>query len=80
MTLLRFFSALGSKKRNSALGSLFTFAVIMQSAFSCTPNLNHQTVNSTLNPNAQEKQLTWGLQGHFLNHRQAFSADDGIRW
>jgi hypothetical protein len=76
MTLLRFFSALGSKKRNSALGSLFTFAVIMQSAFSCTPNLNHQTVNSTLNPNAQEKQLTWGLQGHFLNHRQAFSADD----
>jgi len=76
MTIHRFFSAPKSKKNHSALGPLLAFAVIMQSVFSCTPTLNQQIVNLTPNPNAQEKQLTKGLQGHFLNHRQAFSADD----
>lgn len=43
---------------------------------SCTQPTNQTTVNLTPNPNAVERQLTQGLQGHFLNHRQAFSPDD----
>ncbi|MBN7812440.1 DUF3748 domain-containing protein [Algoriphagus sp. H41] len=30
----------------------------------------------TPNPNAEERQVTQGNQGHFLNHRQAFLPDD----
>jgi hypothetical protein len=76
MTTHRFFSDLNPKKSHLALGTLLAFAVIMQSVFSCTPKLNQQIVNLTPNPNAQEKQLTQGLQSYFLNHRQAFSSDD----
>ncbi len=43
---------------------------------SCSQPSNQTAVTLTPNPNAEERQLTRGLQGHFLNHRQAFSPDD----
>lgn len=38
--------------------------------------LSQQLLNTILNPEASEFQLTHGAQGHFLNHRQVFSFND----
>lgn len=59
-----------------ALDPLFAFAVLLQALSSCTKTTETTTVKSSLNPSAVEQQITRGLQGHFLNHRQAFSSDD----
>ena len=42
----------------------------------CSQPTNQTTVNLIPSPNAEERQLTQGLQGHFVNHRQAISPDD----
>lgn len=76
MTVESFFLFLNSKKSRPRLGPLMAFAVFMQSLFSCTPSTQVPKVSLSLNPNAIEKQITKGPQGHFLNHRQAFSPDD----
>lgn len=66
-----FLSSFASKYFLQTRLALALFALLT----SCTQPANQISVNPTPNPNAQEKQLTQGLQGHFLNHRQAFSPD-----
>ena len=53
--------------------TLALFALLLNS---CSHPTNQTSVNLTPNPNAEEKQLTRGPQGFFVNHRQAFSPDD----
>lgn len=43
---------------------------------SCSQKLNNEMKAFSINPEAVEQQLTFGIQGHFLNHRQAFSPKD----
>lgn len=62
--------------RADFLATRLMLALFFLFLFSCNKPTNPISVDATPNPFAQEKQLTRGPQGHFLNHRQAFSHDD----
>lgn len=76
MDFKTFNSSLNPSTSPIFLNIRLAIALFALSINSCTQPANQITVNTTPNPNAQEKQLTQGSQGHFLNHRQAFSPDD----
>ncbi|RIW17234.1 DUF3748 domain-containing protein [Algoriphagus lacus] len=58
-------------------GLIFSFSSLMGfGLIPYSPQLNDPMNTLVINPNPVERQLTFGSQGYFLNHRQAFSPND----
>ncbi|MDI1322052.1 MAG: DUF3748 domain-containing protein [Algoriphagus sp.] len=62
-------------KKEKFISLIGMLGLVVGLLVSCSQNSTQMKALS-INPEAVEKQLTFGNQGHFLNHRQAFSPKD----
>lgn len=64
------------KKKGKLLFFIMMIGLGVGALVSFSQNSKNDVKKFSINPEAREKQISFGDQGHFLNHRQAFSPDD----